>query len=198
MINVTPEDYRQSLRYARHNTVLATWLTRVVVLFIVIVFIILSGTWYFRQETTRYSKNNQILEQQLKDNHLEETLKTVSNISSNLKLIVQVLSGQVLFSKLIKQVGAVMPENAVLSDIEISKVEGGIDLTADAKDQNTATQVQVNLAATENKLFEKVDIISINCDENVNKTYPCKVSLRALFTKNNPFTFSSQSKGATQ
>ena len=85
-----------------------------------------------------------------------------------------------------------MPENSVLSDIEISKVEGGIDLTADARDQNTATQVQVNLADPNNKLFDKVDIVSVNCDSTTNPEYPCKVILRALFTKNNPFSFTNQ------
>lgn len=59
-----------------------------------------------------------------------------------------------------------MPENTVLSNIEISKVEGGIDLSAETKDQESATQIQVNLMDPNNKLFDKVDIVSISCGES--------------------------------
>lgn len=198
MINVSPDEYRQSIRYARKNTILALWLTRVAILMSVVLMIIISGLWHFKNETGRYAKSNAQLEQQLKDNNLEGTLKTVSNISENLKLIIHVLSEQVFFSKLIKQIGAVMPESSILSNIEINKIEGGIDLIADAKDQNIATQIQINLTDSNNKIFEKVDIISIHCDSSVNPTYPCRATFRALFTKNSPFIFSQKKAEAKQ
>lgn len=191
MINLSPNNYKESLQYARRNTLLLQWLIGLLVLFSLTVSTLLIGKTYLASEAKRYAALNTNIEQELKDKDLEGTLKTVENISGNLKLIIQVLSRQVIFSELIKQVGAVMPENSVLSDIEISKIDGGIDLTADAKDHTTATQVQVNLADPNNKLFDKVDIVSINC-EGTNPAYPCKVTLRALFTKNNPFSFVNQ------
>ena len=91
-----------------------------------------------------------------------------------------------------------MPENTVLSNIEISKVEGGIDLSAETKDQESATQIQVNLMDPNNKLFDKVDIVSISCGES-NPTYPCRATFRALFTKDNPFLFvNNKSAGSNQ
>lgn len=192
MINLSPADYKESLKYARRNTLLLRWLVGLLILLAITTSTLLIGKTYLESESKRYASQNADIDQQLKDRDLEGTLKTVENISGNLKLIVQVLSRQVIFSELIKQVGAVMPENSVLSDIEISKVEGGIDLIADAKDHTTATQVQVNLADPNNKLFDSVDIVSINC-EGANPTYPCKITLRALFTKNNPFSFVNQS-----
>lgn len=191
MINLSPTDYKESVRYARRNTILLQWLMGLLAVLSLTVMTLFVGQTYLKSESKRYAALNIQTEQELKAKDLEGTLKTVENISGNLKLIIQVLSRQVMFSELIKQVGAVMPEKSVLSDVEISKVEGGIDLTADATDHTTATQVQVNLADPNNKLFDKVDIVSINC-EGTNPNYPCKVTLRALFTKNNPFLFINQ------
>ncbi len=192
MINLSPSDYKESIKYARRNTILLKWLSGLLSILGIVIITLFIGQAYLKSETKTYAAANIKIEQELKDKDLEGTLKTVESISGNLKLIVQVLSRQIIFSELIKQVGAVMPVNSVLSDVEISKVEGGIDLTADAKDQNTATQVQVNLADPNNKLFDKVDIVTITCDGTVNPDYPCKVTLRALFTKNNPFSFVNQ------
>lgn len=199
MINLTPYDHKEELRYARRNSVMMTWFIGVLTILALVGITQLIGYSYLKSETKRYLAINSSLEQELKNNDLEGTLQTVENISSNLKLIIQVLSKQVLFSELIKQVGSVMPENVVLSNVEISKIEGGIDLMTEAKDQTAATQVQVNLVDPKNKLFDKVDIVSIICDVAVNPTYPCKGTYRALFTKNNPFLFINQkSTGASQ
>lgn len=191
MINLLPPNYKESLHYARRNTTLLRWLTGSTSILIIALITLCSGQLYLRSETRRYEALNNTAQQELSTKDMLGALKTVENISGNLKLIAQVLSRQIIFSELIKQVGAVMPENSVLSDVEISKVDGGIDLSADAKDHTTATQVQVNLADPANKLFDKVDIVSISC-EGANPNYPCKVSLRALFAKDNPFSFVKQ------
>lgn len=192
MINLSPDDYKQSIRYARRNTILLKWLSGSLAILSLSILTIFIGQTYLKSQTNHYANINASIEQELKNQDLEGTLKTIENISNNLKLIVQVLSKQIIFSELIKQVGAVMPENSILSDVEISKVEGGIDLIVDAKDHNTATQVQINLADQNNKLFDKVDIISINCDSTIKPEYPCKITLRALFATNNPFSFTNQ------
>ncbi len=198
MINLSPDDYKESLRYARRSSKLLRWVGGTLIILIAVLLTQLIGFTYLKSETKRYQKINASITQDLKNNDLEGTLKTVENISGSLKLIVQVLSKQVLFSELIKQVGSVMPENTVLSNIEISNVEGGIDLSAETKDQESATQIQVNLMDPNNKLFDKVDIVSISCGES-NPTYPCRATFRALFTKDNPFLFvNNKSAGNNQ
>ncbi|MCA9344121.1 MAG: hypothetical protein H6793_02490 [Candidatus Nomurabacteria bacterium] len=198
MINLSPDDYKESLRYARRSSKLLRWVGGTLIILMAVLLTQLIGFTYLKSETKRYQEINASITQDLKNNDLEGTLKTVENISGSLKLIVQVLSKQVLFSELIKQVGSVMPENTVLSNIEISKVEGGIDLSAETKDQESATQIQVNLMDPNNKLFDKVDIVSISCGES-NPTYPCRATFRALFTKDNPFLFvNNKSAGSNQ
>lgn len=197
MINLAPQYHKETLRYARRNATLLSWLVGAMTILILTFSTLFVGQYYLVNQTKQYNKINANIEQELKDKDLEGTLKTIQNISDNLKLIVQVLSKQVIFSKLIKQVGAVMPENSVLSNIDLGKIDGGLDIIAITKDNNTATQVQLNLSDPSNKLFEKVDIVSINCDPNVvPDAYPCKVNLRALFSKDSSFkaNFQQQKK----
>lgn len=195
MINLLPNDYRQSLRYARRNSILMKWLIAVSLILAMSSAIVAIGSAYLKMETNNYAKLAETTKQELKDQDLEATLTKVQNISGNLKLINQVLSQQVIFSELIKQIGAVMPPGSVLSDIEISKISGGIDLKAQAQNYESATQIQINLSDPNNKLFDKVDIVSVDC-QGSNPQYPCTVSLRALFTKNNPYLFVNQNKKA--
>lgn len=193
MINLLPTQKRSNLIYARRNTKLLR-----VVSIIGIVMVILLCVWgagYFYLATMINSYNKDIAQKQasLQAQNLEETQQRIENFTGSLKLIEQVLSKQVVFSELFQQIGAIMPEGTVLSSIEISKVEGGIDLVANARNYEKGTQVQVNLQDPANKLFDKVDLVSVSCTEN-NTAYPCTVNVRALFTQKNPFLIINRSK----
>jgi hypothetical protein len=83
-----------------------------------------------------------------------------------------------------------MPKGASLATLSIEQLTGGIDLQVAASDYQTASQVQVNLQDPNNKLFDKVDIVSISCG-GIDKTYPCTGNYRASYTSSNPFLFLS-------
>lgn len=194
MINLTPADYKEALRFARRNTIIRKWLLGVIGIIVLASITVLLGISYIRIEARQLARANEESQATLTSRDIDSTLDQVEGISNNLKLIIQVLSKQILFSELLKQTGAVMPNNSILSGIEISKVAGGIDLQAKAKDYTTATQVQVNLSDPSNKLFEKIDIVSINCDDQTDDEYPCTIQMRALFKSNNQFLFINQKR----
>lgn len=205
MINLLPPEMRENTIYARRNTKLLRWVVvlggAIAAIFIIVIF----GQLYIQQSSKSYAAQIEQTRQQLKVQKLEETQKKVEGISGSIKLAVQVLSKQVLFSALLKQIGSAIPEGAVLTGLSINKLQGGLDLTAAATDYNTATQVQVNLQDPNNKIFEKADIISVQCSTTAGSTtnvntgqstasdldekYPCKITVRALFSQNNPFLF---------
>jgi hypothetical protein len=85
----------------------------------------------------------------------------------------------------------VIPSNTILTQINIAQVQGAIDLTAITANYDTATQLQVNLQDPANKIFSKADIENIACSSQSSQDprYPCTVTIRALFTANNPFLF---------
>jgi hypothetical protein len=198
MINLLPSAVKQDFVYARRNTKLLRWSLALFTTFVLFAGLVVAGQLYMTQSIHTYEAQVAASQQQLKEQKLDETQAHLQSISDNLKLVLQVLSREILFSKLLKQVGAAMPNGATLSSLTISKTTGGIDLNAVAKDYQTATQVQLNLQDPANKIFEKADIVNITCvsgQSGTNAEYPCTVTIRALFAKNNPFLFTSTSAG---
>lgn len=201
MINLLPPDVKQSIVYARRNSVLLRWVVALLISTAGVAVVVVFGLLYINQSISENQKQVAQMEEQLKVQKLEETQKRVEDISSSLKLVTQVLSKEVLFSKFIPQVGAAMPQNAVLTNLSVSKLQGGIDLQAAATDYTAATQVQVNLKDPNNKIFSNADIVNIQCNSSAGDTtngtsskYPCAVSIRAQFATNNPFLFISGAK----
>lgn len=182
---------RQNLTYARFNTRLARWVVATIVGLVGIGIVVMFGEFFIHQSIKTYSDRVSAGQQQLKAQKLDETEKHVQDLSGSLKLVVQVLGREVLFSKLLQQIGSAMPDGASLASLSISKTQGGIDLNAVAKDYQTATQVQVNLQDPANKIFDKADIIAVTCNStsSTDPTYPCQISIRALFGKNTNFLF---------
>lgn len=191
MINLLPPKSKQEVLYARRNAQLIKWVLAVVLVAIGSLVIIGFGQVYLSQTARTYQKQIEEGQERLRIQKLEETQARVSEISSNLKLVVDVLSRELLFSKVLRQVGAAIPSGVVLTELTINKVQGGIDLTFESKDYQTGSQVVLNLQDPENKVFENADIVSIVCDAEIREghTYPCEVTVRALFGDNSPYLF---------
>lgn len=191
MINLLPSEIKENTLYAHRNTKLRRWCFVMIIAIAGIVAIVLFGQLYIDQAIGSYAAQSQAAQDELKSQKLDETQKQVSDISSSLQLVVQVLSREILFSKLINQIGATIPTGAALADLSISKIQGGIDLRFNSSDYQTATQVQLNLQDPANKIFDKADIVSISCASTgaADPRYPCQVSIRAQFAQNNPFLF---------
>lgn len=194
MINLLPPEQKLALFYARRNTYVIKWVIALLAAIVGTIFIIGVGQIYIAQATTTIQNDIQKAEQRLEEQKITETQSRVQEISNTLNLAVQVLSRQVLFSDLIRQVGAAIPQGAVLTSLNINEIEGGIDLTADAIDYNTATQVQVNLEDPANRIFASADILNIRCEQDSEDVYPCQISMRALFGGNSQFLLISDSE----
>lgn len=202
MINLLPKDYKKSIAYARRNTFLRGWISALAFAVFGGLLIIGGGYLYMDHLIKKESKQVEAAKTQLSLEGINETRAHLDDISANVKLSLQVLSREVLFSSLIRQLGSAMPSDTALTEIQIEKPSGGITIKAVAKDIDSATQIQVNLADPSNKIFEKADIETIKCDPpaapasgtsapEINLTYPCNVQLKALFAKDNPFLYIS-------
>lgn len=197
MINLLPPELQQEYRYARRNSWLLSTVTLCGIGLAGIVVISAAGVWYLNQAANTYTAQAAATQRVLEAQKQAETEKKVQEMSNSLKLAVQVLSKEVLFSKLLKQLGTITPNNATLSNLSITELQGGVDITARTADYNAATQLQVNLADPQNQIFEKADIVSITCAAPADGTrYPCTVVIRALFAKNNPFLFINNKAGS--
>lgn len=200
LINLLPPELKQDYSYARRNTSLAHMLAMFGVGVLGLAVIVLAGMMYLQQASKVYTAQAANIEKSLQDQNIAGIEKQVQDISNSLKLSVQVLSKEVLFSQMLKQMAVITPSNVSLSGISISQLEGGVDITAKTADYNAATQLQINLSDPDNKIFSKADIVSVTCGPTVSNgvrvRYPCTATIRALFAKDNPFLFINDKAGS--
>lgn len=199
MINLLPPDLKNELFYARRNKLLIKWITTGLICLFGGVLVAGGGYVYLNQSIKNTNQQIADTNTQLQQQNLTAIQTKVTTISNNLKLVVQVLSKEILFSDLLKQLASVTPSNTILTNLAIAQTTGSIDITAQTANYDAATQLQVNLADPKNKIFSKADIVSINCTNSGNAgadQYPCSVSIRALFAKDNPFLFINAQKGS--
>lgn len=202
MINLIPTDINTNVSFARRNRTLVRWVIAMLVGMLGIMLVLGAGYIYINYQVDAYSKQVKNSREQLAKQELEATQSRVQEISNSVKLANDVLSKEILFSKLLQGIGSTIPQGAALQDLNITNdLDGGIDLTFAAVDYQTGTQVQVNLTDSENKIFEKADIQNISCsaesssdDEAVDSEYPCQITIRALFAKDSPYTFTRNEK----
>jgi Tfp pilus assembly protein PilN len=208
MINLLPQDIKEDIFYARRNTRLRNWIVVTVFALIGVGVIVAGGLLYMQQQIKSQTASVAQAKQTLHDQKVDETQKRVEEISSDTKLTLDVLSREILFSKLLRQIGSALPANTALQSLQIDTVQGGIQLNALAADFNAGTQLQLNLQDPKNGVFEKADINSITCADASTpllpeqKLFPCSVNLRALFGKNSSYVYISPTTtgttGATQ
>lgn len=191
MINLLPPSLKEEYRYARRNRRMSHWLGAFLLGLVGMAVIGAGGVMYMNNFRDNDNRQIQALNAQLKAENYTAVEKQVTEISSNLNLMVKVLSREVLFSELLTKLGNVIPKNTVLTNLNIQQTTGGIDITAQTADIGTATQLQVNLADPNNQIFAKADIVNVSCSTSstTDKNYPCTVAIRALFAQNNPFLF---------
>jgi Tfp pilus assembly protein PilN len=196
MINLLPPETVQSYRYGERNVGLINWVIAAVLAVVGLGFIGTYGSLTMRQSIVHSDEQSVSLKKDLQAAQLNQTNKQITDISNSFKLVEKVLSQEILFSKLLKQMATALPDGANLTGLNIAAVSGGsaLEVTVDATDYTVATQVQVNLADPKNQIFAKADIQNITCDPSTanDPNYPCKITLRTQFAQNNPFLFVNQ------
>lgn len=198
MINLLPTDLKQDYRYARRNVKLVKWAISFVAATLGLV-IITGAAWVLMNNAIgTYNSQAASTDAALARQDVAGTEKQVTDISNNLKLMVSILSKEILFSQLLARLGNITPPKVILTGLSISQTESAIDITAQTTDYSAAAQLQANLSDPTNQIFSKADIVDISCAKGasvVNPNYPCTANIRALFKANNPFLFINASKG---
>jgi Tfp pilus assembly protein PilN len=194
MINLLPPELKQQYVYGRRNTVLRRWAAAMVFGLAGVAIVTFAGLFLMQQSIVTYrgqvSSSNQLLDSQ----KLEQTRAHAKEITASVKLAEDVLAKEILFSKLITQIGKVTPPNTSLTDLNIGKDQNSLEIKAVSSDYTSATQLQVNLQDPANKIFSKADIQTITCGTNATDPhYPCSVTIKALLNQNNPFLFITKS-----
>ncbi len=193
MINLLPPKIKNDILFARRNSELFRWSIMLIIALLGLGLITSGGYLYLLQTTKSYEKQTENINSELKTLDIEGAQKKVSEISGNVSLVTQVLSKEVLFSELLTQLGANMPANTTLNQLQINDIQGSVTIHAQSTTLANGAQIQVNLQDPENKIFDKVDIENITCDTSTEQ-YPCDIQLKALFAKDSPFYYIKSAK----
>lgn len=196
MINLMPPDQKKSIKYSRLNERLLKWTLGCLIIIASMAAVVVIGSVYIDRTKNNLTKSIESTKRTISDQNLDKIGSQAEELSSGIKLIVQVLSKEVLFSKLLQEIGRLMPSGATLGNVQLSNsVSGAVDLTANAVDYQSATQVQLNLQDPSNNLFDKVDTQTVSCSDSsetttgVDSKYKCQIVIRALFKSDASVTF---------
>jgi Tfp pilus assembly protein PilN len=189
VINLLPTDLREQYVYGRRNVALRRWAIALVFGLAGVVLVTFGGLLLMQKSITNYQAKVASADESLKKQDLEGTRNHANAISGSITLATGVLSQEILFSQLLTQIAKVIPPNDNLTDLSISTDQKSIEVKAVAASYASATQLQLNLQDPANKIFTKADIQTITCTASADPKYPCSVTIKALFSTNNPFLF---------
>lgn len=200
MINLLPPNVKQEIIFGRRNSVLSKWIIAVAIVIVGIAIMSLFGQFYIRQNVSSQQEVAKMTQDRLASQNFETTKKDLLALSNNVKTIVQILSKQLLFSKMLNTIGGILPIGTALSDMTLSTADSAIDLSISATDRGTATQAFVNINDPKNNFFSKADLLSIVCESNSAKKYPCTAQVRVVLKNDSSFYFlnSVTTPGATK
>lgn len=191
MINLLPPAEKDAIMFARYNTQLRRWIAGAIAGLAGVVLVVFGGNMLLQQDIDAYEQSVTASKDRLAQQDQSGTLQQVKGIQDSFKLVVDVLSREVLFSKLLPRVGQVMPPGTVLEGLSLNteSEQTAFDITAQARDFTSGSQIQVNLTDPENKLFQSADLVNVSCPSQQEdpSLYPCSVSMRVLPAEENQF-----------
>ena len=147
------------------------------------------GQFYIKQNVQNQQNVAKTTQDRLASQNFETTKKDLTALSNNVKTIVQILSKQLLFSKMLTTIGGILPAGTALSDMTLATSDSAIDLSIAATDRATATQAFVNINDPKNNFFSKADLLSIVCESSSTKKYPCTAQVRVVLKNDSSFYF---------
>jgi len=203
MINLLPPATKENISYGRRNLVLVRWVAAVVTVIVSIGIITAGGQIFINKNIVSLQKASQITQNRTESKDFSATQNDIKNLSNNFTVVTQLLSKQVLFSKIFTKIGSIMPSGAILSGITLSNTSTSLDLNIASVNRDAATQAFVNISDPKNGLFDKADLVSLVCrtGSGTSQTkYPCNANISVTIKANSSFYFLSSitNKGSQQ
>ncbi len=187
MINLLPSDVKHNIGYARKNKVLWTWIVILWLFLIAVVAVIAVGTFFISQRANNLNRLVEISEQRVKDQNLTDYQKKAEVFSGDLNTAVKLLENQLLFSKIIRTIGSVLPPGVTLGTLDYSVEDEILTLNVQASDQRAITTAFENISNGQqisNNLFTKADLLKVDCNSDEQK---CTGNIVVLLNKNSEF-----------
>lgn len=166
MINLLPPEQKTATKFARQNKKLLAWLVAFVMVLAVIFIITIVGILLINLSVRSLNNSAKQAQERISSQSLNEAQKQAETFSNNLETVVRLLKEQLLFSKILKSIGSVLPNDVVLRDINFSASDAAISLNVIGPSNQAVTQAHLNILKSNNGLFSNADLVSIKQEES--------------------------------
>lgn len=194
MINLLPPEAKEEALYGRRNRRLVFVAVGIFGVMFAMAALTVFGQFYLSRSEKQYINSGQVVEQRIKDQKLEDSQKGLETLSSNFKTASQILSKQILFSRLLPKFAEIIPKGAYVKQISIDDNDTFLQFDIAAQSREVANQAYINVSDPKNGLFDKADLLEIACTEaglkNQTQTEnapPCRATVKALFKSTSPY-----------
>jgi len=145
MINLLPEDVKNNFYYGRKNSQVISWLTTV--LFGIAMLLVVAAIGRLTIQTARNQTvvQKQAVEDQLKNANYDTINGQYSEFVDGLGNVKKLYQQQVLYSRLIRKLGTLLPPGTKITNISIGDKDRAISLNFDNEVEGMGPTIQLNL-----------------------------------------------------
>lgn len=182
MINLMPDEIKKEIRAARVNVMLARYIIVIIAAFLFLV-MLLAGSYVVLTQT-KQSAQLLIDSNDTKAAVYSTTKAQVDALSTSLSQARTILDQEILYSKVLANIGQQLPEGTVIGNLNITSVHfSGTPLTinAYAKTEESATALRQKFQSS--PFFTNVKLDSVSNDSAGVSGYPVKVSLSVVLNR---------------
>ena len=181
MINLLAVEKKDDIRAARSNVIILRYTSIIILAFLFIGAALYTS--YSVLTMTMASTENLIATNDGKAEVYSETREQVTALSGTLTEAKARLDQEVHYSKVLVQIGQIMPQGTTLGSLSLSSASFAgtpVDIVAYAKTPAEATQIQSQFQSS--PLFSKVDLKGTETDKGI-EGYPVSVSMAITFNR---------------
>lgn len=174
MINLTPPEIKEQIKYGRYNVLILRYLVGLAVVTAVVAGIIYLGLILTGNRKTDLQVKLTVSTTEFAE--YQDTLVEAETLSDTITTIKALLDREFKFSEVLDKIADLIPKGATLDSISLSNEDEGLQLSTTIESQELAAVFQKNLS--ESDLFTNVDIISVTA--NTRNSYTAV--FRVVFT----------------
>lgn len=198
MINLLPYDYKEDLAYARKNYLLLKWLTALFLAVIFVLAISFSGAFVINSERAKAEVSAKAEADAIASSTDKAEFDKYKKFKSNYDTVVKLLSKQLRYSKIIQDIGLILPDGTNIDGIKLTPGTTSLTLSVNGTSQEAIKKAFENISdsKSQKKLFPKADLESITCSDTASSK-TCTASIKVLLNADSDYYYINSLPKAT-
>lgn len=180
MINLLPPADKRQIQAGRSNTLLVRY--NILLLAAVGFLMVAIGIVHVYFGNTKSGAEQVIKDNQAKVVDYADTEKEANEFKSNLAIAKQILGKEVIYTKVILEISALLPKHVVLDNLNLDAKTFGTPITLNAHAKTVDDAIALKTAFQSSPLFSDVNFKSISTEE-AGGAYPVSVNLSVTINK---------------